>query len=162
EALRLIERWRPRLVAVDWAAGECDASQICAAARYLPRTGVRVTPASPERAPPALKAACHALLPKPLPIHPVPARLARHARDRPGTGVPVTTASPERAPAALKAGCHALLLKPLTINLGAARLGRLARERPTAAVAARLEEKLGQFGINRTWPEIACPTCGQS
>lgn len=115
EALRLIERWRPRLVAVDWDAGEFDARQICAAARYLP-----------------------------------------------GTGVLVTTASPERAPAALKAGCHALLLKPLTINLVAARLGRLARELPTAAVAARLEEKLGQFGINRTWPEIACPTCGQS
>lgn len=114
EALRLIERWKPRVVAVDWDAEEFDGKQICVAARQLP-----------------------------------------------GTGVLVTIANPERAPAALKAGCHALLLKPLTMNLVAARLGRLARELPTAAVAARLAEKLGQFGTNRTWPEIACPTCAQ-
>ena len=115
EALRLIDRWSPRVVAIDWDAEEFDGKQICSAARQSP-----------------------------------------------GTGVLVTMAAPEGAPAALKAGCHALLLKPLTINLVAARLGRLSRELPTAAVAAKLAERLGQFGTNRTWPEISCPKCAQS
>lgn len=115
EALRLIERWQPRVVAVDWDSQEFDGTQICAAARQLP-----------------------------------------------GTGVLVTLDVPERAPTALKAGCHAVLLKPLTLNLVAARVGRLSRELPTAAVAARLAEKLGQFGTNRTWPEIACPNCARA
>jgi CheY-like chemotaxis protein len=115
EALRLIERWRPRIVAVDWDSREFDGTQICAAARQIP-----------------------------------------------GTGVLVTMDVPEHAPAALKAGCHAVLLKPLTLNLVAARIGRLCRELPTAAVAARLAEKLGQFGTNRTWPDVACPSCSQA
>jgi CheY-like chemotaxis protein len=115
DALRLIERWRPRIVALDWDSQEFDGTQICGAARQIP-----------------------------------------------GTGVLVTTAVPEHAPAALKAGCHALLLKPLTLNLVAARIGRLCRELPTAAAAARLAEKLGQFGTNRTCPEIACPNCSQA
>jgi DNA-binding response OmpR family regulator len=114
EAVRLMDRWKPRVVAVDWDSEEFDGKQICAAARQTP-----------------------------------------------GTGVLVTMTSPDRAPGALKAGCHAVLLKPLTINLVAARLGRLARELPTVAVAARLAEKLGQFGTHRTWPEIACPKCAQ-
>lgn len=114
EALRLIERWSPRVVAIDWDAAEFEGEQICKAARQSP-----------------------------------------------GTGVLVTMAAPDGAPAALKAGCHALLLKPLTTNLVSARLGRLSRELPTAAVAAKLAEKLGQFGTNRAWPEIACAKCGQ-
>lgn len=114
EALRLIERWKPRVVAIDWDAPEFDGRQICAAARQSP-----------------------------------------------GTGVLVTTAVPDNAPAALKAGCHALLLEPLTINLIAARLGRLARELPTAAVAARVVEKLGQCATRRAWAEIVCPKCAQ-
>jgi CheY-like chemotaxis protein len=115
DALRLIERWRPRVVAVDWDVEDFDGKQICAAARQTA-----------------------------------------------GTGVLVTMNGPEHAPAALKAGCHALLLKPLTVNLVAARLGRLVRELPTAAVASRLAEKLGQFGTNRTWPDVACPKCSQA
>jgi hypothetical protein len=71
-------------------------------------------------------------------------------------------AAPDGAPSALKAGCHAVLLKPLTMNLVAARLGRLSRELPTAAAATRIAERLGQFGTNRTWPELSCPTCSQA
>jgi DNA-binding response OmpR family regulator len=82
------------------------------------------------------------------------------ARRFPGTGILVTLERAERAPSALEAGAHALLLKPLTTNLLAARLGRLSRELPMAAAASRLAEKLGQFGTNRTWPEIGCPGCG--
>jgi CheY-like chemotaxis protein len=112
EALRLMERWRPRVVAVDWTAKEFDASEICAAARRLP-----------------------------------------------GTGILVTMPAPEHAPAALKAGCHAVLLKPLTATLVAGRLGRLSRELPPPAIANRIGTRAGQFGTNRTWPDIACPTC---
>jgi CheY-like chemotaxis protein len=115
DAVRLIERWRPRVVAVDWDLAEFDVNAICTAAKQFP-----------------------------------------------GTGVLATMSSAESAPRALKSGCHAVLLKPLTTNLLAARLGRLAREMPTAAVAARIAEKLGQFGTNRTWPDVACPKCRQA
>lgn len=81
------------------------------------------------------------------------------ARQRPGTAVLVTMTAPENAPTALKAGCHAVLLKPLTPNLVAARLGRLAREMPSPEMAARLRSRLGQFGTNRTWPDLQCPHC---
>lgn len=114
EAVRLVERWRPRVVAVDWDFEEVDGRAVCSAARQIP-----------------------------------------------GTGVLVTMGAPERAPEALKAGCHAVLLKPFALNLVAARLGRLTREMPSAPVASRLAEKLGQFGTNRTWPDIPCPTCEQ-
>jgi CheY-like chemotaxis protein len=115
EAIRLMERWRPRVIAIDWDLPEFDGQQICAA-----------------------------------------------AKERPGTGILVTMTAPERAPAALKCGCHAVLLKPLTTNLIAARLGRLSREVPTAAAATRIAEKLGQFGTNRTWPDVACPKCEEA
>ena len=115
EVLRLMDRWRPRVVAVDWDIDDFDGKQICTAARQFP-----------------------------------------------GTGILVTMVAPDHAPAALKAGCHAILLKPLTVNLVAARLGRLSRELPTAAFASRVAEKLGQFGTNRTWPDLGCPTCAQS
>lgn len=115
EAIRLLERWRPRVVALDWDLADLDGPAVCAAARQIP-----------------------------------------------GTGILVTMAAPAGAPTALKAGCHAVLLKPFAPNLVAARLGRLTRELPTAAMAVRLAEKLGQCGINRTWPELLCPKCAQS
>ena len=112
DAIRLIERWRPRVVALDWDVQDFDGKTICATTRQFPATGIlaMMTP-------------------------------------------------PERAPSALKAGCHALLLKPFAPNLLAARIGRLARELPTSPMASRLAEKLGQFGTNRTWPEMPCPKC---
>jgi CheY-like chemotaxis protein len=115
EAIRLMERWRPRVVAVDWDLEEFDGKQIAAAARQFP-----------------------------------------------GMGILVTMAAPDGATSALKAGCHAVLLKPLTTNLIAARLGRLSRELPTAAAATRIAERLGQYGTNRIWPEVACPKCSEA
>jgi CheY-like chemotaxis protein len=112
DAVRLIERWRPRVVALDWDVQDFDGRAICAATRQFPATGILAM-----------------------------------------------MTLPERAPSALKAGCHALLLKPFAPNLLAARIGRLARELPTSPMASRLAEKLGQFGTNRTWPEMACPKC---
>ena len=114
EAVRLIERLRPRIVAIDWDLDDLDGAMICTAARRIP-----------------------------------------------GAGVLGLTSTPERAPAALKAGCHALLLKPCAPNLIAARIGRLSREMPSAAIASRLAEKLGQFGTNRMWPDVACPSCAK-
>lgn len=81
------------------------------------------------------------------------------AQQRPGTAVLVTMMAPEAAPTALKAGCHGVLLKPLTLNLTTARLARLAREMPSPEIAARLRSRLGQFGTNRTWPDVQCPQC---
>jgi DNA-binding response OmpR family regulator len=77
------------------------------------------------------------------------------------TSVLVLTDSPERAPAALKAGCHGILLKPFAPNLVAARLGRLVRETLLTPAARRAAAVLLQHGTNRTWPDTACPTCGQ-
>jgi CheY-like chemotaxis protein len=115
EAIRLLERWRPRVIAIDWDLEDFDGKQIAAAARQFP-----------------------------------------------GIGILMTMTAPTDAPSALKSGCHAVLLKPLTPNLIAARLGRLSRELPTAAAATRIAERLGQFGTNRIWPEVACPKCGEA
>ena len=112
DALRLIERWKPRVVAIDWDSPDFDGLSICAGARQSP-----------------------------------------------GTGILALTVSPERAPQALNGGCHAILLKPFPPNLLVARIGRLARELPTEPAASRAAHRLGQSGINRTWPEVACPTC---
>lgn len=115
DALRLIERWKPRVVAIDWDSPDFDSLSICAGARQSP-----------------------------------------------GTGILALTVSPERAPQALHAGCHAILLKPFAPNLLVARIGRLARELPTGPAASRLAGTLAQSGINRAWPEVACPTCSRS
>jgi DNA-binding response OmpR family regulator len=110
----LIERYRPRVIAVDWDLPEIDSAVIC-------NVGQRLAP----------------------------------------TGILAIMQSPERAPAAIKAGCHSILLKPLTPNLVAARLGRLCREMPTAMPAARPGTRR-QWGTNRTWSHLHCPTCNES
>ena len=83
EAIRLVERWRPRIVAIDWDVKDIDAKQVTAAARQSPGTGILVTMASPEGAPTALKAGCHAVLLKPLTMNLVAARLGRLSRELP-------------------------------------------------------------------------------
>src|SRR5688500_1573067 len=42
DAIRLIERWRPRVVALDWDLADFDGREICAAARTYPGTGTLV------------------------------------------------------------------------------------------------------------------------
>ncbi len=83
DALRLMERWRPRVVVVDWEVPDFDGLQICAAAHRMPGTGVLVTTAVPDDAPAALKAGCHAVLLKPLNMNLVAARLGRLSRELP-------------------------------------------------------------------------------
>jgi CheY-like chemotaxis protein len=81
EAIRLVERTRPRVVAIDWDAPEFDGVAITAAARQSGSTAVLVTTQEPERAPAALKAGCHALLLKPLAPNLIAARVGRLCRE---------------------------------------------------------------------------------
>jgi len=92
EALRLIETSRPRVVVVDWDAPQIDGPQVCAAARKFAQTGVLVVMQTPDRAPAALKAGCHAILLKPFPPNLVAARIGRLARELPSTPVGIRAA----------------------------------------------------------------------
>jgi CheY-like chemotaxis protein len=83
EAVRLIERWRPKVIAVDWDLPEFDHTTICAAARQAAPVGILALMAEPDRAPTALKAGCHALLLKPITVNLAAARLGRLCREMP-------------------------------------------------------------------------------
>jgi DNA-binding response OmpR family regulator len=85
DAQRMIETVRPRIVAIDWDVAGIDGPQVCAAARKFPFTGVLVAMASPESAPAALRAGCHAILLKPFAPNLVAARVGRLARELPLT-----------------------------------------------------------------------------
>jgi len=85
EAVRLIETARPRIVAIDWDIPEIDAAQVCVAALKFPLTGVLVVMKSPETAPAALRAGCHAILLKPFAPNLVAGRLGRLSREMPAT-----------------------------------------------------------------------------
>jgi DNA-binding response OmpR family regulator len=83
EAVRLIERSRPRVIAVDWDLDEFDHSIICGAARQAAPVGILALIAEPTSAPSALKAGCHAILLKPITVNLVAARLGRLCREMP-------------------------------------------------------------------------------
>src|SRR5262245_9442845 len=83
EAVRLIERWRPRAVAIDWDLEEFDSLAICNAARQVPPVGILAVIASPTRAPEAIKAGCHTVLLNPFSLNLVSARLGRLCREMP-------------------------------------------------------------------------------
>jgi hypothetical protein len=83
ETVRLIERWRPRVVAIDWDTAEFDHSIICGAARQVAPVAILAVMAEPGRAPSALKAGCHAVLLKPITLNLVAARLGRLCREMP-------------------------------------------------------------------------------
>ena len=83
-AIRLIEQWRPRLVAVDWDYPASDAPTIVAAAqRIISLVGIFAVTACPEHVPAMLKAGCHAVLLKPLATSLIAARLGRLLRELP-------------------------------------------------------------------------------
>jgi CheY-like chemotaxis protein len=83
EAVRLIERWRPRLIAVDWDLADFDHAVICGAARQITPIGILAVMTEPEQAPSALKAGCHAVLLKPITVNLIAARLGRLCREMP-------------------------------------------------------------------------------
>src|SRR5829696_4200343 len=65
EAVRMIERWRPRVIAIDWDLKELDPAAICDAARQVSPIDILAVMQQPQLAPAALRAGCHAVLLKP-------------------------------------------------------------------------------------------------
>ena len=93
DAVRMIETARPRVVVIDWDVPSIDGPQVCSAAGKFPQTGVLVVMNSPEHAPSALKAGCHAILLKPFVPNLVAARIGRLSREMPSTPVAVRAAT---------------------------------------------------------------------
>jgi CheY-like chemotaxis protein len=83
EAVRLIERWKPRVVALDWDLAEIDHAVVCSAAKQGTPVGILGVMADARRAPSALQAGCHAILLKPFPLNLAAARLGRLYREMP-------------------------------------------------------------------------------
>ena len=83
EAVRLIERWQPKVIALDWELDEFDYGIVCSAARKAAPVGILALMSEPDHAPAALKAGCHALLLKPVTLNLVAARLGRLCREMP-------------------------------------------------------------------------------
>jgi CheY-like chemotaxis protein len=81
DALALIERSQPRVVAVDWDCKDIDAEQIVRAARRSSRTGVLVATSVVEHAPAAIKSGCHTLLLKPFAPNLAAGRIGRLCRE---------------------------------------------------------------------------------
>lgn len=83
EAVRLIERWRPRVIVVDWDLDEFDPIAITKAARQVGPAGILAVMTDPSSAPAVLKAGCHGILLKPFSLNLVAARLGRLCREMP-------------------------------------------------------------------------------
>jgi|SRR4051812_45744040 len=81
EAVRALERARPRVVVIDLDAPQFDPLAICTAAHQTGNTSVLTTTGSPERAPAAIKAGCHGVLLKPFAPNLAAARLGRLVRE---------------------------------------------------------------------------------
>jgi DNA-binding response OmpR family regulator len=81
EAVRTIERTRPRVVVIDLDAPQFDVTAICTAAHQTGHTSILTITASPERVPIALKAGCHGVLLKPFAPSLLAGRLGRLVRE---------------------------------------------------------------------------------
>ena len=81
DAVRTIERSRPRVVALDIDLPQFDSAAIHTAARQTGQTSVLVLTDAPERAPAALKAGCDGVLLKPFAPNLAAARLGRLVRE---------------------------------------------------------------------------------
>jgi DNA-binding response OmpR family regulator len=83
DAVRAIERARPRVVTVDLDVPQFDAAAICAAAVASGTTSVLAITDTVSRVPPLLKAGCHGVLLKPFSPAIVASRLGRLVRESP-------------------------------------------------------------------------------
>jgi DNA-binding response OmpR family regulator len=79
EAIRVLERDRPRLVAVDLDLIDVDGLAVC---RSASGASVLVMTGSPDRVPPALKNGCQAVLLKPFAPNLLATRIGRLLRER--------------------------------------------------------------------------------
>ena len=86
EAIRLIDRWRPKVVVIDWDQSALDAAAVCAAAKQIGAIGILAVMTDAQRAPLALKAGCHSILLKPFTLNLTAARLGRLCREMPAAG----------------------------------------------------------------------------
>jgi CheY-like chemotaxis protein len=87
DALMLIARSHPRVVALDWDMSGIDRPQILQAVKRMPNTGLLVATSAPEHAPEAIKSGCHAVLLKPFPPNLAAARIGRLCRELPSGAV---------------------------------------------------------------------------
>jgi DNA-binding response OmpR family regulator len=83
DASSLIERMRPRVVAVDWDVPDIDAEQVLRVAGRFPHTRILVATAVVQHAPAAIRSGCHALLLKPFARNLAAARIGRLCRELP-------------------------------------------------------------------------------
>jgi CheY-like chemotaxis protein len=86
EAVRLIDRWRPKVIVIDWDVPAFDAGAVCTAAKQAGVPGILAVMTDPHRSPPALKAGCHSILLKPFTLNLTAARLGRLCREIPPNG----------------------------------------------------------------------------
>jgi CheY-like chemotaxis protein len=100
EAVRLIDRWRPRVIVIDWDLPTVDAGAICTAARQHGVIGILAVMTDAARAPLALKAGCHSILLKPFSLNLTAARLGRLCREMPTAG------TVRRSPSAVQPGTN--------------------------------------------------------
>jgi DNA-binding response OmpR family regulator len=92
DALRALERTRPRVTAIDWDHPGVDGAAICRRVNELRCGSVLVISASPDWAPAALKAGCHAFLLRPFARNLLAGRVGRLSRE------PVPSALTPRSP----------------------------------------------------------------
>jgi DNA-binding response OmpR family regulator len=83
DALALIARSHPRVVALDWDMSGIDRQQIVQATKRMPNVGLLVAMSAPEHAPQVIKNGCHAVLLKPFPPNLAAARIGRLCRELP-------------------------------------------------------------------------------
>src|SRR5262249_18432564 len=95
DALRCIERMKPRLVVLDWDCHGIDGAIVCLAGSQLPASTVLISTQDVKRVPDALRAGCHGVLLKPFTINLAAARIGRLWRDA-STVSPVVRAVVER------------------------------------------------------------------
>lgn len=80
ETIGAIERDRPAVVVMDWDLDTIDRSAVCRAARNFPMMTLLASMSSPDQAPAAIKAGCHAILLEPFAPHLAATRIARLSR----------------------------------------------------------------------------------
>ena len=94
DALRVLERTRPRVIAIDWDCEEVDAAALCRRARQLNSGSILVVTERPPSVPGALRAGCHAVLLRPFVPNLLAARIGRLSREFAALPASRGTASP--------------------------------------------------------------------
>jgi DNA-binding response OmpR family regulator len=81
DALHVLERTHPRVIAIDWDHADVDGAALCRRARQMNSASILVVTETPEAVPAALRAGCHAVLLKPFAPNLLAARVGRLSRE---------------------------------------------------------------------------------